>query len=123
MQNLSQGVPTSLQIELRGYHLPSKKNFHFPGKNGRVLIDKPIKLRIEKIERDIVSQLLSLCQTDGVVMPMECWPPCLIALLTQSPPFDDHWESIPEIHINSLICEKGKEGVRIEIKELKNPND
>lgn len=52
---------------------PSKKNHHFPLKNGGLGIDKEIKERMKQLENDILSQLYSECQIIEGETHSECW--------------------------------------------------
>jgi hypothetical protein len=46
-------------VEFRG-HIPSKKNFHRPSKNGGIFQDKKTKIELERLEMQVPGQLRDL---------------------------------------------------------------
>lgn len=111
-------LPLILNVSGIG-HIPSKKNYHYPGKNGRVLIDKPIKERMQILENGILCALYSLCRTEGSEMDSECLKQLRMRLSEQLKGLsDDSIREVPEFSFGVEYVEKGQEGVRIEIQHL-----
>jgi hypothetical protein len=102
VENGPKHLPLRLSIHL-GQAVPSKKNRHYAGANGRILMDKKIKQRMLAIENAIVSALRSAWQTTVCGTSMECPLPSWIA---SSLPEDDCWEVIPDVH---SVADKSEE--------------
>lgn len=98
-----------------GQHIPSKKNHHFPGKGGRVLIDKKVKERILELENAILCELFSLSAMLASGTPSACSRP-LRTLLSEL--CDDSIREIPSGSWGVRYVKKGQEGVEITIMEL-----
>ena len=82
-------------IRIKGYHIAGKKNRHYAGRNGRILIDKKTKVKIEKLEQDIESQLLFIMRTElGETTTMEQQRSWIASRLFAN----DCWEDLPEEH-------------------------
>lgn len=116
--NLNEGLQPieSVKIHLKGYHIPSFKNRKRFG-SGRVFTEKKIKDRMDRIIRDIRSQLNSDSRmtAEGIltVASTQSW----IALFDL--PRDDAWQWIPEIHITGVKVAKGEEGCVITLERIK----
>lgn len=113
MQNSSLKT-LSLQIKL-GEHVPSKKNRHFAGSDGKIKIDREAKERMVRLENAIVLALYSKCQTTGNEMDLECRKQLQTLLSGLS---DDSIREIMQHYWCVEYVPKGQEGVRIEIEEL-----
>lgn len=101
-------------IELKGI-VPGKKNNKLPGKNGRVLIKREYKKRLNQLTDDLELKLLLACQTaSGATLTGSL----LRSWIVSSLPGDDCWTVVPEILIKGELCEPGSEGVTIRIQKL-----
>lgn len=79
------------------------------------LITRPdIKARVQSFTNAIVSQLRSMCPTDGGGTIQECWKRFAIALL----PRDDCWQDLEIGAVTTELVSEGQEGVRIVIERL-----
>lgn len=98
-----------------GKAIPSKKNHHFPGKGGHVLIDKPIKERMAQLEDGILSALYLWCQTreSGTDLAWQKHARMLLSGLS-----DDSLREIPQSSFGVEYVPKGSEGVIITIELL-----
>lgn len=96
-------------------HIPSKKNHHFPGNGGRILIDKPVKARMLALENAILSELYSASQIIGNETHLECLKRLRTLLSGLS---DDSIREIPEGSWATHHDIKGCEGVIIEITQI-----
>lgn len=114
MTNTSESEPRPLVLEipLRG-PIPSKKNRHFHGQDGKIKIDLKIKQRLANLEADILSALLSAWQTTGEGMRTGCSLRCWIA---SSTPADDCWTCIPEMRVS--VCRMSEPKLTVEIVKL-----
>lgn len=101
-------------LQIRGIgHVPSKKNHHYPGKNGRLLIDKKIKERMKLLEEAIVCELLSAWRTTVKETGTGC---SLRSWMLSSVPEDDCWNSIPHIELEVRLMPEPT--LEITIEEL-----
>src|SRR5687768_5433796 len=114
MQNSSTNTHILNLKVIVGDNIPSKKNYHFPSSNGGLLIDKPVKERMKKLEDAILFGLYSLCQTTENATALECPRQLRTHLLTQLNGLkDDSIREVPEFSFGVEYVEKGKEGVQI----------
>lgn len=95
-------------------HIPAKKNYHFPNKNGGLCIDKRVKDWTTRCTASFVFALLSGCQTEetGTLMVP------LLRSLIASLPQDDNWKIISEIQIKAVGTIAGDEGATITIERI-----
>lgn len=120
MPNSSLNDPVSnktflyLDIKL-GEPVPSKKNRHFPGSDGKIKIDQGIKQRMKRLENAIVLALYSRCQTTESAMDSECRKQLRTLSLNLC---DDSVREIPQHYWCVEYVPKGQEGVTIQIQEL-----
>lgn len=114
-KNNMQPMKEPLKLVVQTGSIPSKKNHHYPGKSGRVLIDKEIKERMLRLENGIVFALCSLSQTTVSAMDSECRKRLLTLSFWLS---DDSIREIPEFSFGVEYVKKGDEGVIIEIQEI-----
>ena len=111
-QNLS-SVVTPIFLEVKGLgHVPSKKNYHYPRPDGGLLIDKSVKLRMQRLENAILSALLSESQ----IIAKETHSECLKRLRTLlSGLCDDSIREISEGKWRVEYVPKEQEGISITI--------
>ena len=96
-------------------HIPSKKNYHYPLKNGGLGIDKEIKVRMERIENAILFALYSESQIIGSETHSECLKRLRMLL---SGLLDDSIREVPAGSWDVEYVPKGDEGCLIEINIL-----
>jgi hypothetical protein len=102
-------------LMVRGPYLVSKKNHHYPGKNGNLLIDQPVKDRMKKLEDDILFSLYSLCQTEERETDLELVRQLQTRL---SKLLDDSLKEVPKFMFDTHYVSKGQEGVNIIIERI-----
>lgn len=110
--------PKKLVLRLQGYHIPSKKNRHYPstpssGRPARVLLDEKVKERIERITRDFVYQLLSESATTGTGTATAC---SQLSRTLSLLPEDDSWKWVAEHSVRCEAVPKGMEGAEITVE-------
>lgn len=112
----AQHLSKSIVIHIKGYHIPGKKNRHYAGRNGRILIDAKTLEKIKVLEADIESQLLSIMRTElGETTTMEQQRSWIASRLFGN----DCWEDLPEEHYFSKLVENINEaGCQISIERL-----
>lgn len=109
-------ITSSLTLSVRGIgHIPSKKNYHYPSQSGALLIDKPIKERMQHLENAILSALYSESQIVGNETHSECWKRLRTLLSGLS---DDSIREIPDGSWSTKYVPKGEEGADIEIEVI-----
>lgn len=112
---LNKPTGNRIVLEVCGHQIPSFKNRKHSGKNGFVYTEPQIKQRMAQIENAMLSALFSECQIIANETHSECWKRLRIALSGLS---DDSILEIPEGSWAIERCEKGSEGIRIEITTL-----
>lgn len=96
-------------------HIPSKKNHHFPRKDGGLLIDKKIKERMRQLENAMLSALYSKSQIIGSETHSECLSRLRMFLSKLS---DDSVREIPKGSWEVEYVNPGEEGVTITIERI-----
>lgn len=115
LSNPTEVIP-SVQLIVTGIgHCPSKKNKHYSGINGRILMDKKTKARMQSLESAILSELYSASQIRGNETHLECLKRLRTLLSSLC---DDSIREIPAGSWAVEYVEKGQEGAEIIISTL-----
>ena len=109
-----------VNLELRGYPIPGKKNskmiVSLRGKRPMLITKPEIQKTAKKMEESIVSQLLSASRTEGGVTltgaQLRSW-------IRSSLPLDDCWTQVKELNLKAVLVPKGHEGCNIKIERIK----
>lgn len=104
-----------VSIRAKGFHIPSFKNHKHSNRHGFVYTDRRVKKLMQDLESSILSGLYSTSQTTANETDSGCWKQLRTAL---SGLCDDSVREIPECSFSTKECDKGQEGVTIEIYEI-----
>lgn len=103
-----------VRLEIKGFHIPGKKNRNRFGKNG-AFIDPEVKKRINEIVDSFEYQLLSAIPTDesGTITTQQ-----LRSWTASSLPDDDCWALIPNECYSTEFVPKGQEGCVVTVESI-----